>query len=490
MAIINGRGRVGIRRPSAAAAPSIVLDGLKLYLDAGNATSYAGTGTVWTDISGSGNNGTLVGDPTYNSANSGSIVFDGVDDFVNLDRVTTYDFNQNNSFSFGGWFYITQADVNCPYIGKWGNNGSGNGSYHIWASGSGGNNVCFSVASGASTVATTPLKTYNFNKWNYFFAVYTSLSKLEFYLNNDSAVSVNYNGNINNPTNVNFRVAKFDYDGSNFTGRVSNVKIYNKALSATEVLQNYNALKSRFYPQVSDADAQAFIYAANIQNSTQANAVNTLVTSMKTAGVWTKMKAVYPMVGGSAASHKFNLKDPRDLDAAFRLTFGGTGWVHSSTGAKGNGTSDYANTFFNPSVSSNINSSHISYYARTGSNTNSVWVGSGYAGFLQSFGGTMYGSLSTGGWMASASSNYQFAMVNRTSSNYMELRKLGVSVTSSSNLAVGYDNSIYRLNSFGNAYYSPSECAFASIGDGLTNAEATSLYTAVQAFQTSLGRQV
>jgi hypothetical protein len=238
-----------------------------------------------------------------------------------------------------------------------------------------------------------------------------------------------------------------------------------------------------------DSDIQAFITAANITDATQVSAITNLVLSLKSAGIWTKMKAIYPMVGGTKESHKFNLKDPRDLPAAFTLAFS-IGWVHSPTGAKANGTSDYADTFFNPSVSSNINSSHISYYARTGSNTNSVWVGSGYAGFLQSFAGTMYGSLSTGNWMSSASSNYQFAMVNRTSSNYMELRKLGVSVTSSSVIATGYPASPYRLNSFGNANYSPSECAFASIGDGLTDTEASNLYTAVQTYQTTLGRQV
>jgi hypothetical protein len=65
-----------------------------------------------------------------------------------------------------------------------------------------------------------------------------------------------------------------------------------------------------------DADATAFIAAAGITNLTQAAAISTLVDDLKTYGLWTKMKALYPFVGGSAASHKFNLKDPRDLDAA------------------------------------------------------------------------------------------------------------------------------------------------------------------------------
>ena len=65
--------------------PRIVTDGLVLLLDAGNTKSYPGTGTTWTDISRNGNNGTLTNGPTFDSANGGSLVFDGVDDYVNWD---------------------------------------------------------------------------------------------------------------------------------------------------------------------------------------------------------------------------------------------------------------------------------------------------------------------------------------------------------------------------------------------------------------------
>ena len=70
-----------------------------------------------------------------------------------------------------------------------------------------------------------------------------------------------------------------------------------------------------------DTDAQAFITAAGITDTTQQSAINSLVTNLKGYGIWSKMKAIYPMVGGTANAHKFNLKDSRDLDAAFRLGF-------------------------------------------------------------------------------------------------------------------------------------------------------------------------
>jgi hypothetical protein len=84
-----------------------------------------------------------------------------------------------------------------------------------------------------------------------------------------------------------------------------------------------------------DPDAQAFITAAAITDPTQQTAINTLVVDLKGYGIWTKSKALYPFVGGTASQHKFNLKDPRDLDAAFRLVFTG-GWTHSSNGILGN----------------------------------------------------------------------------------------------------------------------------------------------------------
>ena len=93
-----------------------------------------------------------------------------------------------------------------------------------------------------------------------------------------------------------------------------------------------------------DPDAQAFITAASITDPTQQSAINQLVVDLKGYGVWTKMKALYPFVGGTAAQHKWNLKDPRDLDAAFRLTFTNA-WTHASTGMTPNGTSAFANTF-------------------------------------------------------------------------------------------------------------------------------------------------
>jgi len=123
-----------------------------------------------------------------------------------------------------------------------------------------------------------------------------------------------------------------------------------------------------------DADAQAFITATGI-SGTNATATNQLVLDLKSASLWTKMKAVYPFVGNTASSQKFNLKDARDLDAAYRLTFTG-GVTFSSNGMLGNGINGYANTFLNPSVIFTGGTSSIGIYSRTSAANITPFIGS------------------------------------------------------------------------------------------------------------------
>ena len=267
----------------------------------------------------------------------------------------------------------------------------------------------------------------------------------------------------------------------------------NRSLITTNINSFYS-----LYP--SDADAAAFVSAAGITDSTQQSAVNTLVTSLKSAGLWTKMKAIYPFVGGTASAHKFNLKDPRDLDAAYRLVFNG-GWTHSSTGAQPNGTNGYANTFLNPTNALNINSTHISYNSRTstasfqnqcimgvqtGANLRMILNYSNNEGFeCNSVGGGYSPSSFTdlkGFFITTRNSSTQFS--------YYLNSNLVRNISSSSALPNG---NVYlgSGNSYGSPFfYSPAESSFASIGDGLSSSDVTALNNAIQTFNTTLGRQV
>jgi SPP1 family predicted phage head-tail adaptor len=245
-----------------------------------------------------------------------------------------------------------------------------------------------------------------------------------------------------------------------------------------------------------DPDAQAFITAAGITNATQQQAINTLVVDMKGYGIWTKMKAIYPFVGGTATAHKYNLKDPRDLDAAFRLVFNG-GWTHSSTGSTPNGTNGYADTFFNVNTNLSINSAHFSKYNRN-NNLSGVQVdgASNLSTFLQqNYTGAngVIGELSSIAIYTQTDTRGLFT-VTRTASNSLKVFKNSSSVANDTNTV----STLPSLNLFLGArndnglsvFYNSYECAFASIGNGLTDTESANLYTAVQAFQTTLGRNV
>lgn len=250
-----------------------------------------------------------------------------------------------------------------------------------------------------------------------------------------------------------------------------------------------------------DPDAQSFITAASITDPTQQSAVNQLVIDLKGYSLWTKMKAVYPFVGGSAASHKWNLKDPRDLDAAFRLSFAG-GWTHSANGALPNGTNGYADTFVKPATNLALNSTHLCYYSRTDISANQVEMGLAAGNdscyLLYSYSGTGFKAINetqhTGGSVFSPTNGLLIG--SRTASNVVKYYHKGSLIDSLTTASGNVNNNKIFLACYnstglpGAALFSSKECAFASIGDGLNDTESANLYTAVQAFQTTLSRNV
>lgn len=254
-----------------------------------------------------------------------------------------------------------------------------------------------------------------------------------------------------------------------------------------------------------DLDALAFINAAGITDTTQKNAINQLVLDLKSANIWGKMKAIYPFVGGTASSHKFNLKDPRDLDAAYRLVFAG-GWTHSTTGAKPNGTTTYADTKFNLSANlpNAVNSNHISVYIRD--NIDEVKVDMGiidsyfgnYFDVESRIGNTgYYGNLRAANAVSFSNTDSRGLHINtRTTSS---LQKVFINTTlkgSDLNSTTGTLNgnialaSRYNLTNGLYEFRASKEQAFASIGEGLSDSEAAALYNAVNTFQVALSRNV
>ena len=288
-----------------------------------------------------------------------------------------------------------------------------------------------------------------------------------------------------------------------FSGTHQEIIFYqtNQSTNRLAISNNINGYYSIYPPTVSDTNAQAFLNAASITNLTQANAINTLVTELKSAGVWTKMKAIYPFVGGTAESHKWNLKDPRDLDAAYRLVFNG-GWTHSSTGILPNGTNAYADTKLIPSQQYSTNSSvSFGVYSRNDKLENSTELNA-YSGASQNMGmeprwtdGKFYGYAWQDGIGTTSvtlnSGSLGLLSVTRQSSNTLKTFRNNILIGNQTSTVSGTlpTNSV-RLSMGGVAGYSSREKAFAYIGDGISDNEISLLSTAIQRFQTSLSRHV
>jgi hypothetical protein len=243
-----------------------------------------------------------------------------------------------------------------------------------------------------------------------------------------------------------------------------------------------------------DPDAQAFITAASITDPTQQAAINQLVLDLKGYSIWTKFKAIYPIVGGTAASHAVNLKTP----GTFNLSFT-TGWTHSANGMQPNGTSAYADT--NLSLSFHMTASNAAFgiYSRTNDTTGLKVVGAyNGANVSRCWINLTNGNIQiadTGQISYTANPSTGFFMSRRDATNFNQSYRNGSSLGSVTN-----NFSVFNLNFYLGAtndggtpdYYSTHQLAFAFLGGNaaLTNTDASNLYTAVQAYQTTLSRQV
>jgi hypothetical protein len=251
-----------------------------------------------------------------------------------------------------------------------------------------------------------------------------------------------------------------------------------------------------------DTDAQAFITAASITDATQKSAINQLVLDLKAASIWTKMVAIYPYVGGAATPHSFNLKTP----ASFQITWGGT-VTHNANGVTGNGSTGKGDTGLSPATSLGLNDTHMSVYSRTLSTATSAEMGSlsgssgSYCGlFCKYTDNNMYAELwGTGAApdeISGVPTNSQgLFTASRRAVNDFEIYRNSTSLNTLTGNRVGTrpTNNMYVLgqNNAG-AVSNPSarNIAWHSFGNGLTDADVSALYTAVQAYQTTLGRQV
>jgi hypothetical protein len=209
---------------------NIVTSGLILSLDAANSRSYPGSGTTWSDLSGNGNTGTLTNGPTFNSANGGSIVFDGIDDRI---ECGVFSISYLTVFT---WVYKTSSTTNLGICRK--QNGWALSQY----------NGTIQIAPGTSWQFYNTGYTIPLNTWINIAYTYsgTGVEGSQIVYVNGASIFSNSAGS--GPISSNSNPVRIGYDDNNWFwgGRISLTQIYNRVLSASEVFQNYNSQKSRF----------------------------------------------------------------------------------------------------------------------------------------------------------------------------------------------------------------------------------------------------
>lgn len=221
--------------------PKIVTDGLVLCLDAGNIKSYPGTGTTWTDLSRNGNNGTLTNGPTFNSANGGSIVFDGTDDSVIIPNSSSLAIT--GDITIMSWLNVT--NFNYQYRGivaKTTSNLPASYDFYLDSGyprlfrGDGAGNHYNLIGSTRSLTA---------NTWQNVSVTMTSTTVIH-YLNAASNGTGSLSTTIANDANASVYIGNRADGVTRMLGNIALTLIYNRGLTSSEVLQNYNATKSRF----------------------------------------------------------------------------------------------------------------------------------------------------------------------------------------------------------------------------------------------------
>ena len=248
-----------------------------------------------------------------------------------------------------------------------------------------------------------------------------------------------------------------------------------------------------------DANAQAFITAASITDTTQIIALNTLLLQLKEKSIWSKLQAVWPMVGGTSSTMKWNLINPVDSDAAYRMTFAGAGWTFDANGVKqSDSATTYGDTFYAANTNNNTDGMSMGIYVNGGTNaagydlgryngTDDVFVVAGYGNntFYVNYVSTtdINTTLYTmpNGFFAS----------NNDGTTTIGYRN-GVNVCSAAETRNLTDTASFYLGNRNGGPAEPSDrrYAFVFMSKSLSATNHSDLYTAVQAYQTSLSRNV
>ena len=216
--------------------PGIVTTNLSMFLDAGNASSYPGSGTDWTDLSGNSRNGTLTNGPTYTSADGGYIVFDGVNDFVQCSGSITA-----TAATFVTWMRRNGPQDDFDGI--------------IYSRGAAATGISFfGTTNKISYTWNNAVDTYSWDSgltipdltWCMIAVSVTSTSATAYLCQSSGITSATNTVSHTSTVLDDVKLAQDDLGGRFFTGNIATAMIYDRALSADEITQNFNALRGRY----------------------------------------------------------------------------------------------------------------------------------------------------------------------------------------------------------------------------------------------------
>jgi hypothetical protein len=486
-----------------AGGPFIQKTGILLEVDSADKTSYSGTGTTWINqIRPGTNNGTL-NNISFDSADAkGALVFTGSNTFVDFGNLGP---SLTSSFSFQVAFEPAATASGQPYT------------ILSYASASSTSSITFKLdytSSNQTVVLTTFSNTGSQNivytlsgsarsgSWNIVHGTFGSQSAA-LYINGFLNGGVRTTGSAVGYNASNRLYAGLNYGSTSgyYSGSVANVIVNNSELSPNAVNTNYNAVASRFNLPVvrqfvTDINVYNFLFAMTQPTDNIAIALNTFVTGLKANNIWSKMSAIYPLVGGNATDHRLNLVNPN----SYRINYYG-GWTHNANGITGNGTNAYGDTTFAPSGTLDINSAHFALYSRTVANqvafhgSNVFWIqpnnsntyrAAVYSSTGFGFGGTTVNSVGLIMVARTGSAASYIYFPSNTSFTTASFDSNTPSITNpTASLYVGAQNNITSPVNYDNRNMS-----FYSIGSGLTFAEAQTFGTLVQNLQIALTRQI
>jgi len=228
-------------------SPKIVTNGLVLALDSANTKSYVSGSTVWRDLTSNLTTGSLINSPTFNSANGGSILFDGVDDYVDLVKDSLFNFGSSN-FTISGWINFSSVAGEKGFYSYFQADGpnQNNGLVIRLSTGNSPSGLRIVASITGTDVVMQSAWSPSINTW-YQILVVRNSTTISAYINavflNSTTINISIGTpSINKPVLAQTQTVLNSY----LNGKLSLVQIYNRALSPTEVLQNYNATKSRF----------------------------------------------------------------------------------------------------------------------------------------------------------------------------------------------------------------------------------------------------